>query len=85
MRWVKILHFCIISVYVYDNLCLHAACPGLFNMSSAHDDFNGLQNISDAYCLFLVVAYSRTIYIFIRILWNVSNKGVLIVSLMKGH
>lgn len=49
--------------------------------------FNGLeiQNISVAYCLFLAVAYSRTLYIFIRILWNVSNKGVLIVSLMKGH
>lgn len=49
--------------------------------------FNGLelQNLSTVYCLFLAVAYSRTLYIFIRILWNVSHKGVLIVSLMKGH
>lgn len=49
--------------------------------------FNSLeiQNIS-AVIVFLAVAYSRThTYIFICILWYVSNKGVLIVSLMKGH
>lgn len=63
----KILYFCIISVYAYDNPCLHSACPGLFNMSLARDDFNGLQNISAAYCLFLAVAYFQdTIHIHSR-------------------